>query len=324
MACTSDVLCLFPPKPPNLEIGEDISTGTYDTVYKGELDGTPVIVIKIHNILKGVFSSKGADTKSFLENFQKECLLLQKVNDPHVLRFYGAFYNNESHELMLVVESVRQTLREYLKNKCKNREAFSLQMQLQMCLEVVNGVHSLHSLVPPVIHRHLNDKNVMLTEEGVVKVGVFGQSDSRLREGNIDYFTTAQPGEIPFMPPEALKEAAHYDEKIDTFSIGVLMLEIATQQRPQVKLFGIGTVPEVKRREKDLSALGKNHCLYTLIADCLNGNSDERPDTADLKQSLQELVQVCCLNHKDTLLNPSMHLNFLDIIVLACLTSRLT
>jgi hypothetical protein len=34
MACTSDVLCLFPPKPPNLEIGEDISTGTYDTVYK--------------------------------------------------------------------------------------------------------------------------------------------------------------------------------------------------------------------------------------------------------------------------------------------------
>jgi serine/threonine protein kinase len=273
----------FPPKPPLLKVGKEINRGAYGTVHEGEMNGKPVAVKKIHRVLLETSLQQGATT--ILDSFKQECALLEKADNVHVVRFHGAYYDEESQEPILVMEKLHQNLREYLE---ENQGKLSVLRQLQICLEVASGVNFLHSLVPSVIHRDLNDKNVMLTKEGLVKVGDLGQS--RLKEGNIDYFSTAQPGAIPFMPPEALKEAARYDEKIDTFSIGVLMLEIATQQSPQVGLVGIGAVPEVKRREKDLSVLSKNHPLYSLILNCLKDNPEDRPTAGNLTQKLQELM----------------------------------
>jgi serine/threonine protein kinase len=274
----------FPRIPSSLKIGKEISRGSYGTVHEGQVNDRPVAVKRIHRIhLEPPCNER---TSILLDKFQQECSLLEEADNVHVVQLYGTYYDEESQELILVMEKLQQTLIEYLS---ANRGNLSLQRQAEICLEIVNGVHFLHSLVPPVIHLDLNDKNVMLTEEGLVKVGDLGQSC--LKEGNIDYFTTAQPGAIQFMPPEALQEAAHYDEKIDTFSIGVLMLEIATQQSPQVGLVGIGAVPEVKRREKDLSVLSKNHPLYSLILNCLKDNPEDRPTAVKLTQKLQELIR---------------------------------
>ena len=282
MALSFNVSRHFPPMPPYLKIGKEINRGSYGTVHEGELNGDPVAIKKIHRTL---LQSSDEQKKFIVENFTRECSLLETADDVHVVQFYGAYYDRESQAPILVMEKLHQNLREYLE---ENQGKLSVLRQLQICLEVASGVNFLHSLVPSVIHRDLNDKNVMLTKEGLVKVGDLGQS--RLKEGNIDYFSTAQPGAIPFMPPEALKEAARYDEKIDTFSIGVLMLEIATQQSPQVGLVGIGAVPEVKRREKDLSVLSKNHPLYSLILNCLKDNPEDRPTAGNLTQKLQELM----------------------------------
>jgi hypothetical protein len=54
---------------------------------------------------------------------------------------------------------------------------------------------------------------------------------------------------------------------------------------------GIGAVPEVKRREKDLSVLSKNHPLYSLILNCLKDNPEDRPTAVNLTQKLQELIR---------------------------------
>ena len=275
----------FPPKPPILTVGKEINRGAYGTVYEGEMNGKPVAVKKIHRVLLETSLQQGATT--ILDSFNQECALLEKADNVHVVRFHGAYYDEESQEPILVMEKLHQNLSEYLS---RNRGKLDRLRQIQICLEIVKGVLFLHSLVPPVIHRDLNDKNVMLTEEGLVKVGDLGQS--RLKDANIDYFSTGQPGAVPFMPPEALQEAAHYDEKIDTFSIGVLMLEIATQQSPQVRLVGIGTVPEVKRREKDLSKLDDDHPLKPLVVNCLKDDPKQRPNTVTLQKKLQELIAV--------------------------------
>ena len=275
----------FPPKPPSLKVGKEINRGAYGTVHQGEMNGKPVAVKKIHRVVLKTSLQKGTTTT--LESFKKECDLLEKADNVHVVRFHGAFYDEESQEPILVMEKLDQNLSEYLR---KNRGKLPRLRQIQICLEIANGVSFLHSLVPPVIHRDLNDKNVMLTEKGLVKVGDLGQS--RLKEANVEYFSTGQPGAVPFMPPEALQETARYDEKIDTFSIGVLMLEIATQQSPQVQLLGIGVVPEVKRREKDLSKLDDDHPLKPLIVDCLKDDPKQRPNIVTLQKKLQDLIAV--------------------------------
>ena len=276
----------FPPKPPFLKIGKEINRGAYGTVYEGEIEDQPVAVKKIHGILQEASHNEG--TIDLFDNFKKECALLEKATNDHVVQFHGAYYDEESREPLLVMERMHENLSEYLSKNRKER--ISLSRQLQICLGIVKGVHFLHSLVPPVIHRDLNDKNVMLTKEGLVKVGDFGQS--RLKDVNKDYFTTGQPGAVPFMPPEALQDTARYNEKIDTFSVGVLMLEVATQQSPQASLVGIGTTSELKRREKDLAKLLEDHPMRPLILNCLKDNPKERPDMGTLMKKLQTLLEV--------------------------------
>ena len=68
--------------------------------------------------------------------------------------------------------------------------------------------------------------------ESMAKISDLGQS--RLK--TLDYFSTGQPGAIPFMSHEAMQELPHYNKKLDMFSLGVLVLEIATQQFPRVRM----------------------------------------------------------------------------------------
>ena len=308
----------FPPKPPSLIIGRQVNGGAYGTSHVGEFNGQPVTVQKIRRALLEVPLNQrptgdvvGRDTEQFgrhvagkkinrvvlgiskderraslVENFKKECSSLEEAENDHLVQFFGAYYDEESREPLLVMERVHENLSEYLS---KNQGQLSISRQLQICLEIAKGVHFLHSLVPPVIHRHLNDKNVMLTKEGLVKIGDLGQS--RLREANSGFFSTGQPGAVLFMPPEALQLKPQYSEKTDTFSIGVLMLEIATQQGPERRPVGIG-MSELKRREGDLLKLPPCHPLQPLILNCLQTDPKERPDTATLLRHLQSLVKV--------------------------------
>ena len=101
----------------------------------------------------------------------------------------------------------------------------------------------------------------------------------------------AIPGMVTFMPPEALDvDASKYNESLDIFSVGVLMLEIGTQQEPLVNLRGIGTIREVDRRERDLKALGEEHPLRQPVLLCLKDNPKERPKASDLQRDVLALV----------------------------------
>ena len=180
----------------------------------------------------------------------------------------------------------REYGREFL--ECKQNE-LSPQKQLQLCLEIACGLCFLHTYTSPIVHRGLTDKNVMLGKDGLMKTVDVGQS--RLKANNAEYFSTAQPGAIPFMPPEAMQEQSHYNEKLDIFSLGVLMLEVATQQPPRVRLVGIGRDKEIVRRREDLSKLEEDHPLKPLILSCLEDDPKQRPDIVTVHTQLQAIVE---------------------------------
>ena len=173
----------------------------------------------------------------------------------------------------------------------RNRGKLTIQGQIRISLEITQGVAFLHQLTPPVVHRDLNDKNVMFTLDGVAKIGDFGQS--RLKQDL--YLTSDQPGMVIFMPPEALGDGnSKYDESYDIFSLGMLMLEIATQEQPVPSLTGIGTIPEIKRREKHIQKLGDLHPLKPFIVLCLSDDRKERPKATEMQMVLRRLEEVGC------------------------------
>ena len=273
----------FRPKPPSLVIGKELSRGAYGAVHSGRLDGKDVAVKRIHGLLLEAARGQG-DVETMLRDFRRECDLVERVDHPHVVGFKGAFYDETTDEPILVMELMMENLRRYLE---RNRGQLSRQKQLEICAEIARGLHFLHTRTPPIVHRDLTDKNILLDADGVVKIGDLGQS--RLK--TTDYFSTGQPGAIPFMSPEAMQEQSHYNEKLDMFSLGVLMLEIATQQPPRVSMVGIGVTPEMQRRQGDLSKLDEDHPLQPLILSCLKDSPKERPDIVGVHTQLLAMVE---------------------------------
>ena len=100
-----------------------------------------------------------------------------------------------------------------------------------------------------------------------------------------------------YIPPEALAPIAHYNDKIDIFSLSVLMLEIATQHPPSCGLSGIGRIPEIDRRGNDLSFLPEDHPLKPIILQCLRDDPGERPESGTVLKMLSKgeiLVWLLC------------------------------
>ena len=211
-----------------------------------------------------------------------------------MVKFEGAFYDETTDTHVLVMELMTETLRQYLQ---RNRGQLSRQKQLEICISIVRGLHFLHTRTPPIVHRDLTDKNVLLDSNRVVKISDLGQSRLKTK----DYFSTAQPGSIPFMSPEAMQDPSRYNEKLDVFSLGVLMLEVATQQGPCVSMIGIGRDPEVQRRREDLSRMDEDHPLRPVILSCLKDNPKERPGIASVLTQLLAVKEVILI-HKLSIL----------------------
>ena len=279
----SSVAGYFRPKPPSLEIGKELGRGAYAVLHSGRLDGKEVAVKRIHGVFLEAAREQG-DLEEMLGDFRRECELLQKVDHPHVVEFQGAFYDETTDEPILVMELMTESLRRCLE---RNRGQLTRQKQLEICISIARGLRFLHTHTPPIVHRDLTDNNILLNADGVVKIGDFSQS--RLKTA--DYFSTGQPGTIPFMSPEALQKPYHHNEKLDMFSLGVLMLEVATQQFPRVRLVGIGRDPELQRRREDLSKLDEDHPLRPLILSCLKDNPKERPDIVTVHIQLLAIVE---------------------------------
>ena len=139
--------------------------------------------------------------------------------------------------------------------------------------QVSCGLLFLHQHDPQILHRDVTTKNILLNEDGsVVKISDLGQA--KYRPSSIQYLTTTAPGCVLYMPPECLGKNPHYTDKGDTFSFGVVMLEVSTQEPPSCELNeGIRS-----SRARDLARLSEDHPLKPLIVRCLNEDPDKRPD----------------------------------------------
>ena len=215
----------FHRKPPDLLLKEELNCGAYGVVHRGIFRDRPVAVKKIHKLLfDAPISQEGI--KSKIEEFKKEADMLETVQHPHVVKSLGAFYDPKTREPILVMELMAMDLRTFLK-KNEEQEALKVSKQVNICFQIALGLQYLHHMPPPLAHRDLNDKNVLLAEDGTAKIGDLGQS--KYKDTNQLYYGSQAPGSILFMPPETFKDNPHYTESVDIFSLGVLIVEVATQ-----------------------------------------------------------------------------------------------
>ena len=202
---------------------------------------------------------------------------------------------------MLVMEYLPFTLRYSLEN-----DELPLQMKYSILSDVAKGLCYLHGKRPAIVHRDLTANNVLLTPLYSAKISDLGVS--RL----IDKFKSHQqltqvPGNAIVMPPEALATKPVYNEKVDVFTYGCLILHVLTCQFPeptdafvQYFMFWQSKVAEWDRRSRYIQKIPEDEKdLLPLVNQCLQDDPSTRPDMVQVLQSVEEK----CTKRDETLLH---------------------
>ena len=115
------------------------------------------------------------------------------------------------------------TLKTYLK---KTKGVIKPKVLKNWCKQILNGLLYLHTRNPIVIHRDLKAENIFINgNNGQAKIGDLGLAAFKSREHMSSVLGTPE-----FMAPELYDEK--YDEKIDIYSFGMVVLEIVTKEYP--------------------------------------------------------------------------------------------
>ena len=244
------------------------------------MNGKQVAVKRLHPLL--LEYCKEASDERYPREFMQSAHLLKQLSHPHIVKIIE-FHHSVDGDHAIVMERLDCNLMEYLKD---HKGRLSRQRQIDFCLQIADAIHYLHSQQPPVVYRDLSVKNVLvLMLDDILKLGPCLQA---ARLPSCRYFDERAPGTIAYKPPEALVgNDIRYNEKIDVFSLGVLMFEIALQKCPSGVSFIIGGVPEIDRRAH-LSCLPNDHLLTPIILQCLRDDPGERPDSGAVSRMLSE------------------------------------
>ena len=263
-----------PPKSGvKLKIDSEISRGLSCIVREGKLNGKQVAVKRLHPILL----KYEAESRELVQSAR----LLEQLSHPHIVKIIE-FHHSEDGDHAIVMERLDCDLGKYLEDHAGR---LSRQRQIDFCLQIADAIHYLHSQQPPVVYRALSAKNVLvLMLDDILKLGSCLQA---ARLPSCGYFDEQAPGTFVYMPSEVLMADSHYNEKIDVFSLGVLMLEIATQKYSSAGFIYIDTL-EIQRRAEDLSCLPEDHPLTPIILQCLRDDPEERPDSGVVFRMLSE------------------------------------
>ncbi len=248
-----------------------LGEGSFGVVYKAEDKGGQ-FVCAIKKFL--------CQNPSTLAKFGSECKLLGSIKHPNIVSCLGVHTNSEGIPL-LVMELMEKNLTQFLE---ESRDSLPMHIQVDTCLQVSYALVHLHT--QNIIHRNLNSNNVLL-KGSTVKVSDFAVY--KLLE------LTEKPGAEQYRPPEAYHDPPVYTEKFDVFSLGVLIVQVITRERPhptnrqQAIAAGIfKNVPEKDRRQSEISKIAVSHPMRKLAVQCLADDSEERPSAKEVVTQLND------------------------------------
>ena len=287
-----------------LKVGDEIGRGAYGTVHKGVYEGKSVAVKKIHRLLLDYAQDDPEAFQRISNEFERECDLLKTLVCKNVVQFVGVF--EIGGERVLVMELLHETLASALKRK-KSTGGLTEKTAGRICCDIACGLNYLHTRTPPLVHRDLNAKNILLTEDGTAKISDLGVS--KFRPTDLGYLSTKAPGCLLYMPPEALGKDPKYTEKLDIFSFGVLMLQMATGEDPSPALQGIGVVPEVERRRDHIELVPSNHVLKKCMMQCLEDDPSKRPTAQEILSRCNAIVNMA-IAHDTNVASPKVKIVF--------------
>ena len=270
---------------------ESLGIGSYGAVCKAMCDDLPCAAKILHPAL---FQFTAPGTTSVMRKFERECCLLSAIKHPHIVQYLGTYHDPESRLPVLLMELMDESLTRFLE---RAQEPLPYHTEVNLFHDIALALSYLHS--NGIVHRDLSSNNVLLMAGSRAKVTDFGMVKLYDVNRSTAHLTplTLCPGTVAYMSPEALGEPPVYTDRLDSFSLGVLGVQIMSRQFPdpgdRFKVVAIVDprfpsgrakvdIPEIERRQPHISLINLHHPLLPVALDCLNNNDRERPSCHEL------------------------------------------
>jgi serine/threonine protein kinase len=163
-----------------------------------------------------------------LERFKREAQAIAALNHPNIVTIHSVEEAEGLH--LLTMELVDgQSLDQMLPPS-----GFDLDRLFALAIQIAEALASAHE--KGIVHRDLKPANVMVTDDGRVKVLDFGLAKlagqgEEAEETQLMTQAGMLLGTVPYMSPEQV-QAKPVDHRSDIFSLGILLYEMATGERP--------------------------------------------------------------------------------------------
>ena len=168
-----------------------------------------------------------------VQKYLQECQLMSSLRHPNITQFLGLCFLPGTRLPLLVMERLETSLDDLL----EHMPHLPFSLKCSVLEDIARGLLYLHGRSPPVIHRDLTSRNVLLTSSLVAKITDMGNSRiANMKPSQIVKTLTKYPGTLVYMPPEAQDDTHQYGTSMDVFSFGHLALYTLTQviRRPCV------------------------------------------------------------------------------------------
>ncbi|XP_058081796.1 serine/threonine-protein kinase 1 isoform X2 [Magnolia sinica] len=241
------------------ELLNELGKGSYGAVYKArDIKTSELVAIKVISLSEG---------EEGYEDICGEIEMLQQCSHPNVVRYLGSYQADEY--LWIVMEycgggSVADLMNVTEEPLEEHQIAF-------ICREALKGLSYLHSIYK--VHRDIKGGNILLTDQGEVKLGDFGVAAQLTRTMSKRNTFIGTPH---WMAPEVIQES-RYDGKVDVWALGVSAIEMAEVLPPR------STVHPMRVSTCSWTCfLIKSLVFHDFIAKCLTKEPRLRPTAVEM------------------------------------------
>ncbi|QCN92905.1 Stk1 family PASTA domain-containing Ser/Thr kinase [Ethanoligenens harbinense] len=197
-------------------IQEVIGVGGMAIVYKAydEIDDRVVAV----KVLKDEYLSN----EDFKRRFKNESKAIAMLSHPNIVKVYDVSLDERlQYIVMEYVDGI--TLKEYI----DQQHVLTWKEAVHFTVQILRALQHAHE--KGIVHRDIKPQNIMMLEDGTIKVADFGIA--RMANSETRTMTDKAIGSVHYISPEQAS-GSRTDEKSDIYSLGVMLYEMLTGKLP--------------------------------------------------------------------------------------------